>query len=258
MLLGKTRQIGSYFDSKFGRGIIKKVMYVHVPKCGGSSVGMAIKNSFGYWANLQQKGLNWINTGASNQAAKLVEIPINDFRQKLLIYFLSQKNSRFVTGHVTINHEILEAFGGQWNFISILREPVERWYSQYYFNKNRDKSDSKTDLDMEAYLTSQKGVRSARTYSYYFSNDGPDIEQNILEAKANLSKFSIVGFLEDISNFEKQYNDLFDAGISIPHYNKNKAPRYQKEDIPSSIHERVVEMCRADTEIYNWALEACQ
>lgn len=255
MLLGKTRQLGSYFDSKFGQGVKKKVMYVHVPKCGGSSVGMAIKNSFGYWANLQRKGLKWINTGGSNEASDLTSIPIKEFRQQLLIYYLCQKNSRFVTGHVTVNSKILETFSDQWNFVTILREPVERWYSQYYFNKDRDKARSKTDLDMEAYLKSQAGKRSARTYSYYFSTDGPDEEQNIEEAKANLSKFALVGFLEEISNFEKQYNNLFNANISIPHYNKNKTPRYQKEDVPPSIHEKVIEMCRTDTKIYEWALE---
>jgi hypothetical protein len=248
---GVYRTIYHSFNTKLN----SKIVFIHVPKCGGVSVGGGIKNAYGFWYNLRNKGFAGVNHKASKKASEILDEPLYQIRRKILIYTLSQPNNRFVKGHVGINKVILNEFHDDWNFITILRDPVERWYSEYFYNRFKDSDHFATNLELEEYVSSQAGIQNGLKYITYFSGNKNSNRRNIEEAKQNLAKFSIVGILEDLSTFKNGFKSVFGSNLQIPHKNSNPAPRHVREDIPASIHEKVIELCKPDIEIYNWVKE---
>ena len=72
----------------------------------------------------------------------------------------------------------------------------------------------------------------------------------IKEAKSNLSKFKIVGLLEDLSGFKRDIDKCFNINLKIPFNNKNPTSTQERENIDPEIHKKKVEVCHKDTEIY--------
>jgi hypothetical protein len=250
MALFKKKMI-NIIDSIFNR-VYNKIMFVHVPKCGGTSISNAVLKKYGFWRRLRGKGLTGVNYAASKEGAEFLAIPLQEYRRKILVYHLCNKNNYYVSGHVSVNNEILNEFYDEWNFVTVIRDPVERWYSEYFYNRYKNIDHFKTDLELEDYLNSKKGRDSASSYVSYFAGMNSSENKAIEQAKKNLSKFSVVGLLEDLSQFKNEISDKLNFKLDIPHKNESPAPRHIREDVPSSIHEKVVELCEPDRKIYQW------
>ena len=49
------------------------------------------------------------------------------------------------------------AFEKKFAFVTILRDPCQRWVSAYYYNRYKDSDHRKVDMDLDAYLKSPFG-----------------------------------------------------------------------------------------------------
>jgi hypothetical protein len=114
-----------------GNGII----FVHVPKCGGTSIANAIKmkSLFSYF------DLN--NTATIKCATFFNDLDdhienfhlVNEIRSEFLMYEV-YKGTRFITGHFTFSNKIFNEISDDYDYITVLREPVQRFISKYYYN----------------------------------------------------------------------------------------------------------------------------
>ena len=158
-----------------------RCVFLHVPKCGGTSIDNALNSHF---ANESKAHLH---PDASLKAAQLryhFDSPFGPsnidklfrFREHVLLYYLSQPQLRFISGHFNFSAIALEAFGEDCTFITVLRNPVERLISLYFFNRYKKSSHFKINMDIDDYLSSDDGQAQGSLYVRFFNDVGNQLD----------------------------------------------------------------------------------
>jgi len=74
------------------------------------------------------------------------------------------------------------------------------------------------------------------------------------QAIDNLSRFALVGVLENLSTFTSCFQDLYGVPLSIPNWCKNPKAKSEREAlITPQIREQVVEICQPGLAVYHAA-----
>ena len=244
---------------------MEKILYVHVPKCGGTSISRAIKKTYFISKVLsRKKGIVPIYGEASRRSAISLNQSIGSHRISLAMYALNVSHNNIVLGHIPFCNEFY-GISKEWNFVTLLRDPVERWYSEFYYTKKKFTNNlNKIPFPTEEYLESKPAKIFATNYMRHFSsipelynfNDVNDfnienIDLNFAEQQAisNLKNFRVVGFLDNLDGFKNDFKKAFNKGLKIGY--KNKGNTSKERQIPENIHNRVIELCKNDTRIYN-------
>ncbi len=229
-----------------------KIIYHHIPKCGGTSVVTSLALTY-YPLRLLRHGRAGFEGTLNAKAASIAAAENNtdplDFRRSLLQYYVEKDKTPLISGHYPYNHQLSEAQKKEWTFITLLRDPVERWYSEYYWNRHKDHEYKKTELSFEEYLKSNEGQFNAQTFLHYFSNpEAPSIES----AVATLKSMDVVGFLENLTHYKSQMKSTFGRAPLSLQRNKSPARDIQepRPDINSDFHRELLNDLAADIEIY--------
>ena len=231
---------------------IPRIFFCHVPKCAGSSVVSAIEDQV--YAGFSVESFD-IQQEASLRAANFLGTPMMGAREAVLAYNLSIQKNYFGRGHSYCRPGLVSEFLTDWKFVTILRNPVDRWISEYVYNSYKTSAWIKNDFSLGQYLESKKGRSTGRTLIRYFSNqsigDQKDTSIYIEEALENLSRFSVVGTLENLDVWVARVNRCFDISLNVPKL--NVSPKSQKaEEIRSDpkVMKKIEELCRYDLEFY--------
>jgi len=244
------------------------ICYFHMPKCGGTSINHAIMQRY------SRGNLIIVNAGASFKAAKIInQIDSDDipnlafeyflwlkFQENILLYFMNQRKTKYVSGHYSFNETVYRKFYDKYRFVTVLRHPVKRWISEYLFIKHGGKEEFITELDIKTYMKSEIGKLLGCSYVISFGGASESTEyyskEAIDKAKMNLNKFDIVGCLENLKDFKKQFERRFGVRLKIGRKNRNPKPdSYQKIFVTEEIEEKIKNICKPDLEIYQYALD---
>lgn len=212
-----------------------KIAFVHIAKCGGTSVDTALRSAI---ACANQHRIDRNSTIASSMATFEGHITsIEDscrfsehhatHLHKIFAYYL-QQNWQYISGHITITEELINCFKNNYAFITILRNPVERFISNYIFNKLTNKqaimlpnSLSTDNIINEAkeILNSKRGWQMANLPTMYLTGRYPknqdDAKAMQFEFSSNLAQFKVVGFLDNLSKFARDCQKLTGKDIYI-------------------------------------------
>lgn len=199
----------------------------------------------------------YLHAAASGRASQAISTSVPDLRENVLAYVLAEGKHKFVVGHVRCRPQLTEAFRRDWHFITVLRDPVERWISNYVYDRYKTTDWAATELPIEEYVDSETGRLSGMTYLLYFSNAPADpsisdCERYIDEAEANLQTFDLVGRTDNLTQFAAAFGDVF--GKPLVMGMKNRTPNQQvKVEIrgDAALMERIREVCRPDIELYS-------
>ena len=156
----------------------KKICYIHVAKCGGTSINHAIKKHYGFlYRKLRKKYVYHLHAGAALKGSEIFNENLFSYREKLLIYFLSLRSAEFVSGHFAFSDLAMSHFKDEWNFITILRHPVDRWFSHYFYNRYKKDNHFKSNLSLEEYIDSEDGQSLGSFYHRLFQGrcDGGNV-----------------------------------------------------------------------------------
>jgi hypothetical protein len=141
----------------------------------------------------------------------------------------------------------------------VLRHPVKKWLSQYYFNRYKDipAQHFQIDVDIDEYMDSEEGRALGHDQARKLSDlaiTGPDA---MLEAALeNLDRFDVVGLTEHLDRVQRDFGQCFGTAIDISRLNINPAQKRQQTALESPvIHKRVEALCRHDMLLYRTALE---
>ncbi|MEW6983278.1 hypothetical protein AAD001_11570 [Colwelliaceae bacterium 6471] len=221
----------------------KPTVFVHIPKCGGISVDRAIREKLARTGEkkLQRKPL--IETSLFN-----FNRPINSLNDKcdfsefhvkqiqdILVYHLNL-NWRYVSGHVNVTSHILDHYAEQYQFVTLLRHPVERFISNYIFNRltnhmtimppslsNAPMTKEQLWQEADELINSRRGWHMANTMTMFltgrYPKDATDAKAMQDEVLNNLAKFSVVGFLDDMPSFEQQLQKVTGKNIQVGQHN---------------------------------------
>lgn len=242
-----------------GQSLRHPCVFLHVPKCGGTSVSEALyatvplhrkigildSPSIRSAMAIQHTGqddLSWHDEGPNADA-------ITQFREALVLMHMSHQ-ATLIHGHFLFSEAAWQHFGDRYRFVTILRDPVARTISNF----RMDQRTGTFTGDLDAFLDSPEGRRKALHKLRYFSGiatvePGQEAEAIAL-AKRNMERFSLIGFLEDLPGFASDFATLFGARPRIPHYNK-------AEDAPVNIspdqQARLTALCAPDIELFDHA-----
>jgi hypothetical protein len=224
------------------------LIFLHIPKTGGKTFkGVLFKQN--YRGRILEKPWNI----SSEDWIKLVK--------------KTNKKYKAIIGHMPFGIHNVYKFKG-FEYITILRNPIDRVISNYYhFMRNpssKFKNKSFIDaLDMSVDFNNLQTRMLSGDISIYNCITGKFeqiiYDENLLnKAKENLKKIKIVGFLDQYRTFlnkvEKHFKWKHFDSYNYNNIGKNKKP---KQNIPKNVIEKIKHLNQMDIELYNWAKNNC-
>jgi hypothetical protein len=192
--------------------------------------------------------------------------------QTILRYKLNC-NAPFLFGHFPVNEQLVSEYYGDYKFITLLREPCQRWISHYIYSRIR-KSQRGERNDVESinqelidYLATEESDIQGSIYSYYFNSDTSyDLKNQhneiYVQSIQTLKRFHLVGFLDDVSKFIEDLGKSLDISFDLNVAHQRKTTEfvdplgYSYKDYKALFTEEIMlivrEKCKMDTEIYSF------
>jgi len=165
---------------------------------------------------------------------------------------MCQPKVRCIAGHIPFCDIAYRNFHKKYAYITIMRDPVERWISEYFYNKYHSRDTS--SMDINEYLSSEYGIAQGTEYVLYLGgrSNGNDhySSKAVNRAIQNLSKFSIIGFLDDLNGFADRFQQRFGPKLDIGKKNVTP-PNQNRKEITGEILQQIETICERDLEIYH-------
>jgi hypothetical protein len=222
------------------------ICFVHMPKCGGESVHDALRPRFVAYYQPTYR----LNIGHVARAADLAGRDMIDLCRDLLLFQLASQKKGYIGGHYAFSATAWREFHESWKFITVLRDPVKRWFSHYFYNRYKTHSElDRITEELEEFVETERAVIYGRMYVRHLSESG-----EVEEALANLDRFDLVGILERLPDFAEQFQRMFGTPLSLGHRNENPlGAERQREMITPAVRARVEELCEPDMRVYEGA-----
>ena len=236
-----------------------KIIFHHVPKCAGTSIVTGLALTYYPWRLLRygRKGFpGALHAPASSKVADLHGKDRYAVRRKLLAYFAEKGDSPLISGHYPFNHKFYDEHHKQWHFITLLRDPLSRWYSEYLWNRYKDHEYRKTDLTIDEYIESEHGLENARSFVNFFSQSedltATATQKEVDESVETLEKMDVVGCLEHLDRFKSDMKKVFKRKPIFFARNASPAPKDMQllPDKNSDTYKKLLNQLQADIEIY--------
>lgn len=236
----------------------QRVVFHHIPKCGGTSVGRALR-----WRYLlsqttvhPQYTFAAAKDLAGSESLATILARTYELREQLLLYLLHQ-DVHYVVGHIPFSKAAYKRFSSRYRFISILRDPVERFVSHYFHSYEREDY-SRIVLPLEEFVETEDARRLGATYVAYLSGlpwtADFRTDEATSAAQANVEKLDCVGFVSDVVDFANRLQGVLGIRLRIGHENRGKAAGVSyRERLDPRLVERISDVCAPDMRVFDHA-----
>lgn len=212
-------------------GLRHPCFFMHVPKCGGTSVSEAL-----YATVPMHRRIGIIDAIATRRATALLHANSNeeflyhddlptgaevyDLREKLLLVHMAWK-TELIHGHVLFSEKAYQHFGDKYRYVTLLREPVERTVSNFLGSVRVGMIANDLDRYLESGIFRSQGLSMLRYFSGMHPLQASDEKAALERAKFNLTLFSVVGFLDDLDGFAERFAAVCGRRPVIYRYNRS-------------------------------------
>jgi len=253
------RPLGLQLVHRGDRGFddVPRLIFFHVPKCGGSSINHGLR-----WAlklqNVDTQRNNFhYEAAAGLRASRQLGLTEAEYNKIILRYALELGRIRYIYGHLQFDEDTLAGFRREWKYITVLRNPKQHLLSAYYYNRYKDDRVHKaTDLDLREWLETQHAREVGMVFVRTFvgdaalaeelrkeSCDGATMREAAQRAAANLKTFTVVGYTHAMEEFETQLNRTLGVKAEIAERNRSPKKKYPRfEDHDPAIRSRIAEI----------------
>ena len=136
---------------------MKPILYIHVPKCGGSSFGAALRLRY----LLSQSTIDVTRTKRAVAHLTGEDRIEADFRMRETeLARLLQRRTRCIAGHVRYSFQLHADLGRDYAHVTLLRDPVDRFVSHYHYLQRRHPDPARPDT-LREFLTTRDAARLA-------------------------------------------------------------------------------------------------
>ena len=249
--------LGRSLRTVAGQAPRQPCVFLHVPKCGGTSVSEALYATVPLHLKIGIIDSPSLRRAMAIQHTGQDDLSFHDegpradqiaaLRETLLLMHMCHR-ATLIHGHFLFSERAWQHFGDRYRYVTILRDPVARTIS----NWRMDRRTGSFTGDFDAYLGSDHGRRQAQHMLRHFSGIAtvpPDRESEAMAlALRNLGRFSLIGFLDDLPGFARDFGALFGLRPRIPHYNAagpGRAPDLRPDQLA-----RLRELCGPDLALY--------
>ena len=233
-------------------------VFHHIPKCGGTSVGRALRRRY----LLSQATISpeasyrafELFSGRNDRERMLVDVL--DLREQMLMCLMFE-DIRGISVHVRFSQKAHERFAGRYKFITVLRHPVERFISHYYWDRSRADGHAAVEEDIEAFLETDRARRYGATLVEYLCGlpkEVPtDSDEAVASGIANLAKLDVVGDIADVATLETSLRDTLGVKVSIGHENRRRpaGARSSRASDDAAVRSRIEAICAPDMAVYS-------
>lgn len=236
-----------------------RVVFHHVPKCGGTSVHRALR--FRYALSYEYVDLlaakDAIAMGMPSGDADELLYQSHIFRELTLLYQLN-RGVHCVVGHVPFSSVAFNNFSDDYSFITILRDPVSFFESFYFYNLESNVGEWRIDSSLEEFIQSTRAAEIGRFYSDFFCDltrhRGIQAGDSIRLAKKNLEKFTLVGMTENMQLFQQRLQEALGVKLRIGHENRSSFVSGERQQLSNPIIRKKIEAISGpNIEIYEYA-----
>ena len=222
--------------------------YIHIYKCGGSSMRRYIREHLltTEITLVDQWAYEWERT--IKPANKLLG---NFTRAEYLRNLSATKDSQ--ESIVILTHSFFYEFMKNWpafSFATMLRDPVNRIISQFFFQKREFSffTDSKFIKWLDSISSYEFNLQTAALSS------SPNLKlarSDLENAKANLHFFDFIGLVDEYETSLKLFNRIYgiNSNSTPPKLNVNP----ETPDVPAEVLKQIRERCTYDIELLEYA-----
>jgi hypothetical protein len=230
----------------------RRIVFHHVPKCGGTSVGRSLRRAYllsqGTVTPVEsEKAFNAAQGGGRRGIGHVAEL-----REMMLLYMLFS-DVRCVSAHIPFSDAAFERFAGSYSFVTLLRDPVKRFISNYFWSHDRPDAHFRIAETVEDFLSTERARGLGSTYVRYFCGE-PDAKfgpRHVDSAIRNLRRMNCVGFLDEVGRFEAGLHALTGRRIRIGKENVGGTSARRDALLSGPLRDRILQVCGPDRDIWD-------
>ena len=233
----------------------RALVFVHVPKCGGSSVERALRRA-------RPLGRRLIDPDGTFRAAAAllganpddderrheVLTRASELRRDLLHLHLAE-GARLVTGHAPLGPRTLDAFPHA-DAVTVMRSPRARLRSHLAFNAGARAGHGRSDMTVARFLDTPRARVMGALYVKYLSGLPMDADLTtqaaVDAARRTVDRLALVGFTEEMDAFGARLAALAGVRLRVGQENKGEGG----PALPDALADRIHALCAPDDQVY--------
>lgn len=232
----------------------ERIVFHHVPKCGGTSVARALRRAYILSQGTvtpaeSEKAFDAIRDSRAQQSIGNV----SDLREMMLVYML-YCDVRCVAAHIPFSEVAFERFNARYVFVTVLRDPVERFISNYFWSHKRPVGIQHIPEGLEEFLLTDRAQRLGATYARYFSGEPAAktfTTKHVDAAVRNLRRMDFVGFLDEVPGIEEALRHLTGCRLNIGRENVASGSENRDQILSGPLRESILAACSVDRDIWD-------